>query len=153
MLREQLISTIDTIIQFGLKSDLDSSNKRKLLEESLVKLYNFYFDIEYIFDEVDYTHFDKAESPNIRENIISNFPEFGLYKIVNDITQFNNIDEFLAGDAVDDLFDIIMDLLEVKWRIENNSLADGFWYFKFSFETHLKQHVLDLLNYMSQTNK
>lgn len=44
--------------------------------------------------------------------------------------------------------DIIYDLLEVKWRIEHNSLKDGLWYFKFIFQEHTKQHILDLLNFM-----
>lgn len=43
------------------------------------------------------------------------------------------------GDAIDDLSDIIIDLLEIKGRIENNSLADGIWFF-------------ELLNFMKQKN-
>ncbi len=149
-MREKLISTINTITQFGLKPNLKIPNNIELIERNLVKIYNLYFEVEYIFDETDYPDFDKSKLPNIRTNVISNFPEFGLYKIANDITNFDNIDDILTGDAIDDLSDIIIDLLEVKWSIENNSFNDGIWHFKLAFETHLKQHILDLLNYIIQ---
>ncbi|WP_165850743.1 hypothetical protein [Chryseobacterium sp. 5_R23647] len=48
--------------------------------------------------------------------------------------------------------DIILDLSEIKWRIENNSLADGLWYFQLIFAGHTQQHILDLLNFMKQKN-
>lgn len=66
------------------------------------------------------------------------------------INDFENKTENTLGDAVDDLLDIIKDLLEVKWRIENNSLDDGVWFFKFIFRSHTQQHILDLLNYIKQ---
>ena len=124
-----------------------------LLERSLVKIYNFYFEIESNFDEIDYPDFDNSMLPDIRANVTSNFSEFGWYKIANDITNFDNMDDVLTADAIDDLSDIIIDLLETKWRIENNSYNDGTWYFKLAFDTHTKQHILDLLNYITQVNK
>ena len=56
------------------------------------------------------------------------------------------------GYAVDDLSDIILDLLEVKWRIENNNLADGIWYFKLIFQSHTQQHIINLLRFMKEKN-
>ena len=50
------------------------------------------------------------------------------------------------------LTDIITDLFEIKWRLENNSLADGLWYFELIFKGHTQLHILDLLNYMKQKN-
>lgn len=138
-----LISAINSITQFGLQADLILSNKSELLEKSLIKIYNLYFELEYVFDETDYPEFDKSEFLDIRENIISNFPKFGYYKTLD------KTENILVGDAVDDLSDIVFDILEVNWRIENNSLDDGIWYFKFVFETHTKQHILDLLTYIN----
>lgn len=149
---EYLLSTIDAITQFGLKPDLCLSDKIELLERNLVNVYQIYFEVDYMFDERDYPDFDKFGYPDVRNNIISNFPKFGLYKIANNITNFDNIDDVLTGNAVDDLFDIIIDLLEVKWRIENNSLNDGLWFFNLNLKTHTKQHILDLLNYIVQIN-
>ena len=69
-----------------------------------------------------------------------------------DIEDIDNLKDDAIGDAIDDLTDIIIDLSEIKWRIENNSLADGLWFFELIFYAHTQQHILDLLNYMKQKN-
>ena len=148
----ELISTINEIIKYGLKPSLTITNKEKLLERNLVKIYDLYYDIKYEFDETDFPDFDKSQLPDIRQNVSSNFKDFGYYKTILDINDVNNITDTALGDAIDDLSDIIIDLLEIKWRIENNSLADGLWQFQFIFHAHSQQHLLDLLNYMKQKN-
>lgn len=150
---EELISTIDKIVKFGLFPKLKDENKNELLEKNLVKIYSLYFEANYKFDEKDYEEFDIKKFPNIRQNIESNFENFGFYKMLLDINDFENKTENTLGDAVDDLLDIIKDLLEVKWRIENNSLDDGLWFFKFIFRSHTQQHILDLLNYIKQKDE
>ena len=82
----------------------------------------------------------------------ANFPEFGYYKTVLGYDDIDNLEECGTGDAIDDLTDIINDLQEIKWRIENNSLADGLRFFELIFKGHTQQHILDLLNYMKQKN-
>lgn len=148
----ELIQTINEIVKYGLNQDLAVVKKEGLLEKDLVTIYNLYFDIRFDFDEKEYAEFDKANLPNIRQNIESNFKDFGFYKTVLNINDLENLEDNGIGDAIDDLSDIITDLLEVKWRIENNSLSDGLWFFEFTFESHLKQHILNLLNYMKQKN-
>jgi hypothetical protein len=76
-----------------------------------------------------------------------------LYKTILDIEEIDNLKDVSIGDAVDDLSDIIIDLLEIKWRIENNSLADGLWFFEFIFNNHTKLHILELLNYLKRKNE
>jgi hypothetical protein len=149
---KELIPIINDIVQFGLHPNIAVLEKERLLEKSLVKIYNLYFDIKYKFDEEDYDDFDKQKLPSIRKNIESNFPELGFYKMIMDIHDLDNKVNNGIGDAVDDLTDIILDLLEVKWRIENNSLEDGLWYFELIFYSHTQQHIIDLLNYMKQKN-
>ena len=148
----ELIPTINKIIKYGLQSNLVETDKEKLLERNLVKIYNLYFDIEFEFDKTDFQDFDKSKLPNIRENVESNFKDFGFYKTVIDINDLDNLKENSMSDAVDDLTDIILDLLEIKWRIETNSLADGLWYFELIFYSHTQQHILDILNFMKQKN-
>lgn len=150
----ELIPTINEIVKYGLQPNLttDKNERSKLLEKSLVKIYSLYFDIEYTFDETDSADFDKQKLLKIRQNVESNFPDFGLYKKVIDFTDLDNKVDDGIGDAIDDLTDIILDLLEIKWRIETNSLADGLWYFQLIFYSHTQQHILDLLNYMKQKN-
>jgi hypothetical protein len=147
---KELIPTIDEIVKFGLFPNLKNENKNELLEKNLVKIYSMYFEANYKFDEKDYEEFDIEKFPNIRQNIETNFKDFGFYKMLLDINDFENKTENTLGDSVDDLLDIIIDLLEVKWRIENNSLDDGLWFFKFIFRSHTQQHILDLLNYIKQ---
>lgn len=148
----ELIPTINEIVKYGLQPNLNVIDKEKLLEKDLVKIYNLYFDIEYKFDETEYPSFDRGKLPNIRQNIENNFKDFGFYKTILDINDIDNLKDNAVGDAIDDLNDITLDLLEIKWRIENNSLADGLWYFQFIFHAHTQQHILDLLNYLKQRN-
>lgn len=149
---KELIPTINEIIKYGLQPNLNTTGKEKLLEKNLVKIYSLYFDIEFKFDETQYLKFDKNEYFDLRENVRSNFPELSLYKTIIDINDIDNLKDNAIGDALDDLTDIILDLLEIKWRIENNSLTDGLWYFELIFYGHTQQHILDLLNYLKQKN-
>jgi hypothetical protein len=128
---KELIPTINEIVKFGLEPKLTEVNKQESLEKNLVKIYSMYFDVDYKFDEKDYEEFDSQKFPNIRQNVESNFENYGFYKTILDINNFEKHQEDAIGDAVDDLTDIIQDLLEVKWRIENNSLEDGLWFFNF----------------------
>ena len=147
-----LIPTINQIVKYGLEPNLTTTDKEKELEKNLVKIYSLYFDIEFKFDETDYPDLDKTEYTDIRQNVTSNFKDFGFYKTVSDIEDIDNLNDNTIGDALDDLTDIIRDLLEIKWRIENNSLADGLWFFELTFYSHTQQHILDLLKYMKQRN-
>ena len=148
----ELIPTINEIVKYGLHPNLTVSDKEKLLERHLVKIYDLYFDIDYKFDETDFPDFDKSQLPDIRQNVATNFKDFGFYKTILDINDIDNKKDNAIGDALDDLSDIITDLLEIKWRIENNSLADGLWFYQLTFYGHTQQHILDLLNFMKQKN-
>jgi hypothetical protein len=144
----ELIPTINEIVKYGLQPNLTITFREKLLERNFVKIFDLYFDIEYRFDEADFPDFDKSQLPDIRKNVESNFKDYGLYKTVLDINNLENLRDNAIGDAIDDLTDIIIDLLEIKWRIENNSLNDGLWFFELTFRTHTQQHILDLLNFI-----
>lgn len=148
----ELISVINEIIKYGMESNVRNEDKEKSLERNLVKIYHQYFEIADSFDSNDYPKFDKSKLPEIRKNIIRNFSSFGFYKTVYNIAAIDDIEDIAIEDAVDDLGDIIIDLTEIKWRIENNSLSDGLWFFKFIFESHTQQHILNLLNYMKKNS-
>jgi hypothetical protein len=148
----ELIPTINEIVKYGLQSNLTVSDKEKLLERHLVKIYDLYFDIEYIYDDRNFPDIYDSQITDIRRNVESNFKDYGFYKTSFDVNDIENLEGNTIGDAIDDLCDIITDLLEVKWRIENNSLADGLWYLQLIFQSHTQQHILDLLNYMKRKN-
>ena len=65
------------------------TDKEKLLEKNLVKIYSLYFDIEYEYDETAFPDFDKLKFTDIRKNVESNFKNFGFYKL--DIGIIHNI--------------------------------------------------------------
>ncbi len=146
---EELLKIIRNITKYGLESNI--SEKENDLEHHLIQIYNSYFQYNYNFDENEYSKFDNSNYQNIQENIKSNFPEFGFYNVVLNPSNIVNAEvEVVLGDAIDDLSDIIIDLLEVKWRLENNSYDDGIWFFKFIFTNHTKSHILGLLNYLNK---
>ncbi len=147
---EGFIELINEITKFGLNPNINLSDKERDLERHLIKLYQFYFDIEFEQEYLDYPDFNISTLPNIRENIGLNFPDFGFYHSALNMTEDDKEPEWGLGDAVDDLLDITTDLLKIKWRIENNSLVDGLWFFDFTFTNHLKEHILGLLSYMKQ---
>ncbi|PWJ32897.1 hypothetical protein [Sediminitomix flava] len=147
----ELIEIIDVICEFGLYEDLTIDNKEETLEQSLVRLYSYTFELHpksSESDESNYLDFDKNLFPNVVENVSLNLADFGYYHTVLNANEVSQNVENGIGDAVDDLSDIIYDLLEVKWRIEKNSLADGLWYFQFIFQAHTKEHLINLLNYL-----
>jgi hypothetical protein len=149
----ELIPIINEITTYGLHPNSTIADRDKLLEKNLIKIYSLYFDIQYEYDETKYADFDKTQFPNIRQNIQSNFKEFGFYKTVLDINDIDTKTDIGLGDAIDDLSDITLDLLEIKWRVINNSLNDGLWFFEIIFPFHTQQHILDLVNYMKQKNE
>lgn len=148
----QLIDTINQIIKFGLERNITINKYERdmLLEKSLINIYSLYFEIQYEYDNTDFEEYDDIKYVDIRKNIESNFPDFGYYTVALDLLDVDNKDNTAIGDAIDDLSDIILDLLRIKWRIENNSKNDGLWYFELIFSSHSQQHIIDLLNYLKQ---
>ena len=147
-----LIPIINEIIKYGLEPNLVEPHKEKLLERNLCNIYDMHFEISYEFDETEFQDFDNSIYSEVRRNVTSNFKDFGLYKIILDLDDLTKSMEVGIGDAIDDLSDIIIDLLEIKWRIENNSLEDGLWFFEIIFNSHTKKHVRDLLDFMKNKN-
>jgi hypothetical protein len=146
---KELIEIINEIVKYGLNSDIEIKDKEKDLENSLVKLYSKYFSINYEFDNKKYTDFNKEKTyPNIIENVKNNFKDFGWYHSILNLEDILEEPKKGTGDAIDDLSDIIYDLLEIKWKNENNSENDAWWFFEFIFHAHTQQHLINLLNYL-----
>ncbi len=150
---EELIKIVNEIIKYGLTPNVEIEDKERNLEMNLVKLYSKYFEINYKLDDNDYEDFDKRRIyPNVIENVKSNFKDFGWYHSILNLEEILKEPETGTGDAIDDLSDIIYDLLEIKWRKENNSENDALRFFELMFYSHTQQHLIDLLNYMKNKN-
>jgi len=151
-MNNELIKLIDEVAKYGIQPNLVVNNREVELERNLVKLYSLQLDLPEEFDENVHPEFERPLS-NLRTNIESNFPNFGYYKVILDINNFEDWDDIGTGDAIDDLHDIIKDLLEVKWRLQNNGDTDGHWYLKFAFGAHIKEHILNILKYMIEIRR
>ncbi len=149
---DETIKIINEITKYGLNPNLEIKDKEVDLEKYLVRIYSKFFEIKYEYDDKDYQEFKKESLPNIVENVKKNFPDFGFYHEVLNVQELNKDAENAIGDAIDDLSDIIFDLLEIKWRKENNSQQDALWFFELIFRSHTQQHIISLLNFMKNKN-
>lgn len=141
---------IGKITLFGLNPNVDLSDKTGVLKKLLVSIYSEFLRVEIEFDATEYDEEPNFNYNEIKENVKSNFPDFGWYSIVLDSNEMEPNVEIGIGDELDDLTDIIKDLLAVKWRMENTSMRDALWYFDFSMRTHSEQHLVDLLKRLKE---
>ena len=148
----ELRKLIDQITEFGINSNVESSDNTELLKKLLVGIYAEYLNAEFEFDETEYNEEPEFNYKKIREIVKSNFPDFDWYSMVLDSNKMEPNIETGCGDELDDLTDIIKDLLAVKWRMENTSMNDALWHFDFSMRTHSEQHLVDLLKRLKDRN-
>jgi hypothetical protein len=149
----KLRELIDQITEFGINPKVELTNKTDVLKKLLVGIYSEFINVEFEFDETDYDEEPDFDYNEIKENVKSNFPDFDWYSMVLDSNKMEPNIEIGIGDELDDLTDIIKDLLEVKWRLENTSENDALWTFEFSMRTHSEQHLVDLLKQLKERNE
>lgn len=58
--------------------------------------------------------------------------------------------EFTAGDALDDLVDIVADLTDVLWLAEHTGPVDALWQLHFGFRVHWGAHLRGLQWYLHE---
>src|SRR5262245_6898479 len=78
--------------------------------------------------------------------LTARFPSFGFYRAAS----LELEGEWTAGDAIDDLADIVLDLREVLWKLEHAAEADALWDFHFGFRTHWGNHLRALQWYLHE---
>ena len=148
-----LIKHIDQLSEFGKNPNVHYENKVLELKKILIDIYSEYLNSNYVFDEKEYPEEPDFEYEVIRNNLLRNFPDFGLYYIAYDCHLIENDADLLMGDALDDLTDIIKDMLAVKWKYENTSIDDAKWEFDFSMRNHSERHLVNLLKYLKEKNE
>ncbi len=146
----ELRKLIDQITEFGTNPKVELTDKTDVLKKLLVGLYSEFLKAEFGFDETDYDEEPDYNYSEIKENVKSNFPDFGWYSMVLDINKVEPNVKIGIGDALDDLTDIIKDMLVVKWKMDNTSEMDALWEFEFSMRTHSEQHLIDLLKFIKE---
>ena len=148
----ELRKLIDKITEFGINPKVELTNKTDVLKKLLVGIYSEYLNLEFEFDGKDYKEEPNFDYDEILKNVKSNFPDFGWYSSILDSNKMEPNIENGIGDELDDLSDIIKDLLIVKWKMENTSMEDALWQFKFSMQSHSEQHLVDLLKRIKERN-
>lgn len=148
----KLKKLIDRIVEFGTNEKLESENKTLEIQRLLVEIYAEYLKVETEFDETDYDEPINLDYDGIRSIVTKHFPDFGLYHSVWESHKIIEKADLLTEDAIDDLTGIIKDLIEVQWRMENNSEKDGFYQFEFLMKHHSEQHLVNFLKYLKDYN-
>jgi hypothetical protein len=101
-----------------------------------------------VYDSVKRTTLREEDLPEppridygvVRARFAAAFPDLGLYDAVTELSKADGSPEVTAGDALDDLADIAVDLQEVLDRAKV-SIDDAVWEFRFGFETHWGTHL------------
>lgn len=149
----ELRKLIDQITEFGINPKVALTDKTEMLKKLLVGIYSEFLNVEFEFDETDYDKEPSFDYNEINGNVKSNFPDFDWYSMVLDSNKMEPNIEIGIGDELDDLTDIIKDLLEVKWRMENTSEKDAIWHFELLMRTHSEQHLVDLLKRLKERDE
>lgn len=144
---EAFLNLIQRITRYGTETIVDS-NKPLTLKKALVDLQALYVNLEPSFDERLYEEIERLDYGLVYAHVKVNFPEFHDYNQLEQVLDPNKKPEILLGDAIDDLSDLIIDLSEVAWRLQNTSLDDALWYFNTLMRMHSEQHLLNLLVYL-----
>ena len=149
----RLKTLITQLTEFGINPNVDSNDKIQDLRILLIGIYLEYLNVKPEFDVSDYDEEPDFDYNEIKGNVKSNFPDFDWYSMVLDSNKMEPNVKIGIGDELDDLTDIIKDLLEVKWRLENTSEKDATWHFELLMRTHSEQHLVDLLKRLKERNQ
>ncbi len=144
-----LFKTIDQLIEWGTIPKLSIENGELQLKQTLISLYQEYLALneDVPSDDKEYPDPPEFNFEKISNTIRSNFPKLGFYQAVLDPFDLEKPDNCLE-DANDDLSDIIKDLMEVQWRLENTSELDAIWYFEFIMRNNSEQRLINLLKFL-----
>ena len=144
----ELKKLIDRIVEFGTNEKLESENKTLEIQKLLIGIYAEYLKVETEFDATDYEEPLNLDYDGIKSIVTEHFPDFGWYHCAWESHKIGEDADLVTEDSVDDLTDIIKDLMEVQWRLENNSEKDGLYQFEFLMKHHSEQHLVNLLKYL-----
>jgi Domain of unknown function (DUF5063) len=86
--------------------------------------------------------------PTIRKAAEDRFPNWGFYNTAADITQNIASTEITAGDAIDDITDIVNDLKMVMWSYEHENETNALWHLQDSYNGHWRWHMRNLQCYL-----
>jgi hypothetical protein len=124
MTRDEIRQAVEFFLDVVL-GDLPVEEREENLYLALDRLALAIHFADYIFDETDYPEVLLRDYAALREIVVRNFPNLGLYNVVLDINENIGAGEVAVGDAIDDICDITGEMEEVIWCWENTSVDDA----------------------------
>lgn len=144
---EELKKHISEFLAFVKKPS--GQDKYELLEKYLLTIYSGVLNLHNSF-EPSSEEPKPIEYEKLRKRIEINFQELGLYHTILNPHEITGEPELTAGDAIDDLTDIVKDLKEVMSLTDNNTFL---WQLRFNFNHHFKEHLVNLIYYLNVLKK
>ena len=88
----------------------------------------------------------KTDYPQRYAELSARFPHYGHYPVADPLETEGQ--QYMLGDAIDDLADIVGDLQEIVWRFERLGADDAHWHFRFLYLAHWGGHLRELSLYL-----
>ena len=142
---KDLYKTLNEIIEFGEKS-LPGKEETAIRFMSLLSAIQHYFYVTPDqYDDLHYSDPPSFDMKKIKKHTNHNFPEFGKYNRILDVTEKKCKPE--TGNANDDIANVLSTLMTVKWFFDKTSKKNGAYHFKNLFKDHLGNSIADILKY------
>lgn len=146
--REDILNTILEYLDLLANGRGGATENLEALDVVLDKLALAYHFAEYETEGIVYPDAVREEYERMRKLTVEQFPDFGYYNKPSSVTGEVAEAQMFVGDAVDDVADMAVDLLEVAWRWQNTSVDDALWHFRLGYESHWGEHLRYLQLYI-----
>lgn len=150
---EKLKYLIAEITKYGFTQNYTNKKYLVELEIHLTQLLLFHQQNEFLTDDKDYPQFQREDFSFVNSNLKSNFSYLKDYKYFQKPFDVSNFQDIKIGNIIDDINEIILQLLEVKLRLERSGELAGLYLFDFIFDLQMKEKILNLLNYLFSIKK
>ena len=138
-----ITQSINRFIRFCTENEGRLPDHGELLAELDLLLVSAHIE-EFEYDNNDYPDPPEMDLAALREKICIQFPQLGFYCTADGEPESIDKAQVVVGDAIDDLVDIIYELKDVQWYLENTSLNNALWNFQFSYRSHWGLHAREL---------
>ena len=136
---------VDDFVQYILREEGDDLD---VLVAWLDRLAASMESVIFHFDETEYPDAPERQYKKLSELISRRFPSLSYYNVTTAEFGDTKKAEILVADAVDDLADITLELIDVQWYFENTSESNALWHYENGYRFHWARHLRDLQSYL-----
>ncbi len=130
------------------ESPLSMEDATVIIGQKLNLLALCYDSIDFKYDDTEYPDSPEFDYQFHYNKIKRNFPYFGFYNTVADISVNLNKTTIVIGDSIDDITDILIEIKTVLWLWDNTSVQNALWQFKTLYDLHWGSHLKNLQVYL-----